>query len=83
MKNPKSYIGKARQARTAHKVAQHKRAVVEINRRQWADISTEQLVEKADALQVRMDELGNALLYTPQQRHIDAMRAEINRRRQD
>ena len=83
MKTTKSYVEKARQERTARRVAQHKQAVVEINRRQWADISTEQLVEKADELQVRMDELGNAPLYTPQQRHIDAMRAEINRRRQD
>lgn len=52
----------------------------ELNRHQWANVSTEQLTRKADELQVRMDELGNAPLYTPQQRHIDAMRAEINRR---
>lgn len=52
----------------------------ELNRPQWANVSTEQLTRKADELRVRMDELGNAPLYTPQQRHIDAMRAEINRR---
>lgn len=80
MKNSKSYMEKARQARIARKVARHKQAVVEINRRQWADISTERLVEKADELQARMNGLGNAPLYTPQQRVIDAMRAEINRR---
>lgn len=82
MNNSKTLVEKARQARTVRKVAQHEQAVGEINRRQWADISTERLVEKANELQVRMDELGNAPLYTPQQRHIDAMRAEINRRLQ-
>jgi len=80
MKNIKSYVEKARQARTARRVAKYKQVVMEINRPQWADISTERLVEKADELQARMDGLGNAPLYTPQQRVIDAMRAEINRR---